>query len=283
MIYVSTSCVKGEYIKDTIVKYAHAGIKNIELSGGTKYYKELEDDIYKLKKQYGLNYACHAYFPPPIEDFVINLASCNDDIYIKSIKYYEHCIEMLKRLEINTLSIHAGFIVEILPENIGRTLNCQVIYPKEKAYNRFVKAYNHINDLCKENDICLYLENNVLSEQNYKIFGYKNFLMMTDCNSIKDMKDKLKFNLLLDLAHLNVSSNSLGLDFCMQAKELLDMAKWIHLSENDGVIDQHKLFDKKDNSKILSLYKKYKRNDINVTLETKGEIEQIIQCIDLLR
>jgi len=282
MIFVSTACLKGMYIADIITNYANAGIKNIELSGGTKYYKELESDLYKLKKLYNLNYACHAYFPPPVEDFVINLASCNDQIYTKSIKYYENCVEMLKRLEIKTLSIHAGFLVEINSQEIGGKLNKKIIYPKTKSYDRFICAYNHINDICRKEGISLYLENNVLSEENYKAFGECNYLMMTDCCSIMDIKDKLQFNLLLDLAHLNVSSNALKLDYETEVKKLLDIAKWVHLSENNGIVDQHRPF-RDNNSKILSMYKKYKKDSINVTLETKGEIKDIIQSINLIR
>ena len=112
MIYVSSSCVKKKRIDDVIKHLADAGIKNIELSGGTDYYDGIEDDLKSLKDVYDLNYACHAYFPPHKKPFVINLASCNDKIYQQSINHYVDCIDMLKRIGCNILSIHAGFLIE---------------------------------------------------------------------------------------------------------------------------------------------------------------------------
>ena len=45
MIFVSTGCVKAKKIKDAISQLAKAGFKNIELSGGTKYYTDYENDL----------------------------------------------------------------------------------------------------------------------------------------------------------------------------------------------------------------------------------------------
>lgn len=81
MIYVSSTCVRQHNIADVIRRLAGAGIRNIELSGGTDYYDGIEREIGQLQREYNLRYACHAYFPPPEEPFVVNLASCNDRIY----------------------------------------------------------------------------------------------------------------------------------------------------------------------------------------------------------
>ena len=113
MIYVSSSCVKKHNIAGVIQHLAESVIRNIELSGGTDYYDSIEHDLTVLKQKYHLQYACHAYFPPPKIPFVVNLASCNDWIYQQSINHYIHCIEMLKRIDCKILSIHAGFLIEI--------------------------------------------------------------------------------------------------------------------------------------------------------------------------
>lgn len=47
MIYVSSSCLKNKYIVETVRQLAEHGIKNIELSGGTEYYDDLENDLKK--------------------------------------------------------------------------------------------------------------------------------------------------------------------------------------------------------------------------------------------
>ena len=54
MIYVSSSCVKAKRISESVFVLAKKGFKNIELSGGTKPYKELTKDLFDLKKKFDL-------------------------------------------------------------------------------------------------------------------------------------------------------------------------------------------------------------------------------------
>lgn len=280
MIYVSTSCLRKRIISEAICKLAENGIRNIELSGGTDYYGGIEYDLGELKKKYQLRYVCHAYFPPPKDPFVVNLASCNDRIYKKSIEHYEHCIEMMNRLDCKTLSVHAGFLVAINASEIGKKLGGTVVYDENEAYERFCTAFNHISKLCAVNNMRLYLENNVLSTENYQQFDYHNYMMMTDYESIMKMKKKLDFSLLLDLGHLHVSANTLGLDYTAECSALQEYVKWIHISENNGSFDEHKPLIK--NSRILSEFNKLYHADVNVTLETVGSIEDITKSVALI-
>ena len=280
MIYVSSACIRKNNIAQVIYQLAENGIRSIELSGGTDFYNEIEHDIRLLKKKYRLQYACHAYFPPPHTPFVVNLASCNDHIYQQSIEHYENCIELMKRIDCKTLSIHAGFLVEINENEIGKKLTNYILYDEKKAYERFCSAFRYISQLCAENNIELYLENNVLSAENYRQFGCHNYMMMTDYKSIMQMKDRLDFKLLLDLGHLYVSANTLGLDYSEECSALKRYIKWVHISENNGIFDAHKPL-KKD-SKIMKEFYKSNSTDINVTLETVGEIKDIVESVTLV-
>lgn len=280
MIFVSSSCIKKHSIAKVIQQLAENGIRNIELSGGTDYYDSIERDLAVLKRKYNLQYACHAYFPPPETHFVVNLASCNDWIYQQSINHYIHCIEMLKRIDCKILSIHAGFLIEIGTDEIGNKLSNKVIYDENKAYDRFCSAYEHIADLCIENGIVFFLENNVLSLENYTEFDYNNYLMMTDYTSIIRMKKQIDFNLLLDLGHLHVSSNTLGLSYAEECKKLENHIKWLHISENNGISDEHKPL--KSDGEIMSEFGKMNCQNINITLETIGSIEEILSSIVMI-
>lgn len=281
MIYISSACIKKNKISEVIQELAIHNIENIELSGGTDYYNELESDLKQLKRIYNLNYACHAYFPPPQVPFVVNLASCNDQIYQQSINHYVNCIELLKSMDCKVLSIHAGFLVEIGKDEIGKKLNSRVVYDESKAYDRFCTAYEHIAKLCGKNNIDFYLENNVLSAENYQGFDCHNYMMMTDYASIKKMKRQLDFNLLLDLGHLYISANTLGLDYAQECNKLKEYVKWIHMSENNGLCDEHKPL--KINSRITEEFHKMSYPGINVTLETVGSIEEIAESINILK
>lgn len=280
MIYVSSSCIKKNKIAEVIEQFASNNIRNIELSGGTDYYCDLESDLTILRHKYGLQYAFHAYFPPPKIPFVVNLASCNDHIYNSSIEHYVQCIEMMKRLRCSNLSIHAGFLVEIGVNEIGKRLNDRIVYDEDKAYERFCDAYKYIAKICNENGISLYLENNVLSAENYKEFDYHNYMMMTDYDSIMKMKEKLDFNLLLDLGHLYVSAKTLKLNYQQECTMLQQYIKWIHISENNGLLDEHKPL--KEDSAIIGELGKLFRPHINVTLETEGDIQEIIKSIRMV-
>lgn len=282
MIYVSSSCIHKKNIAEVVQLLAENDIRNIELSGGTKYYDELENDLMVLKHRYNLNFACHAYFPPPRNPFVVNLASCNDKIYKQSIEHYIKCIEMLRTLKCKVLSIHAGFLIEIGTDEIGSRLSNRIIYEKDKAYDRFCSAYEKIVELCNKSEIEVFLENNVLSAANYEEFAKHNYLMMTDYASIMAMKSQLKFNLLLDLGHLHVSSKTLGLNYSEECNKLKEYVRWIHISENDGIFDDHKPLIK--DSIILEEFRKiydYYPN-MNVTLETTGNIDEIWKSVKLL-
>lgn len=280
MIYVSSACLKKSNIAQIIEQFAENGIKNVELSGGTDYYPEIVTDLARLKQDYGMHYACHAYFPPPKNPFVVNLAACNDDIYQKSINHYIQCIEVLKYLGCGTLSIHAGFLIEIDTDEIGGKLSDKIVYDEGKAYDRFCSAYQHIAGLCKKNNINFYLENNVLSQENYNEFGGHNYMMMTDYASIMKMQAQLDFDLLLDLGHLHVSSHTLNLNFSQECEKLCQYVKWYHISENNGISDEHRPLV--ENSEILKEFCKMYNPLIDVTLETVGDIEEILRSIHLI-
>lgn len=281
MIYVSSACVRAEKIVDVLHMYSDAGIENIELSGGTVFYSELEDDLQYYAQKKNMNYVCHSYFPPPKKDFVVNLAACNDKIYRQSIDHYKNCIEMLKRMECRVLSIHAGFFVEIAPNEIGRTLSNDVIYDKGKALDRFCSAYQMIDNICKQSGIRLYLENNVLNQDNYERFGMENLLMLTDYEAYKELRSQLEFDLLLDLAHLHVSAKTLNKNYEEQCADFAPYVKWVHMSENNGIVDQHKPLA--EGSEITKMYQKYFNGDIPVTLETNGNVQEILHSIEVLR
>ncbi len=104
---------------------------------------------------------------------------------------------------------------------------------------------------------------------------------MTDCASIMKMKEQLDFNLLLDLGHLRVSANTLGLKYGQECDSLRNYVQWIHVSENNGIYDEHKPLN--GDSKITEEFCKIFCPDVNVTLETVGNIEEILRSMEILK
>ena len=115
---------------------------------------------------------------------------------------------------------------------------------------------------------------------NYLEFGRQNYMMMTDYKSIMKMKGQLEFDLLLDLGHLHVSAETLRLDYRKECDGLKEHAKWLHVSDNNGIFDEHKPLKK--GSAILEQFYKMYHYGLNATLETAGEMEDILSGMRLL-
>jgi sugar phosphate isomerase/epimerase len=237
MIYISSFSVKNKMMKDIIEIFIKNGIKNIELSGGTDWYKDIYNDIFTLKKKFSLNLLIHNYFPPPKEHFVLNLASYDNKIWSKTLEHYRNSIKLAIDLGCPVYGLHAGFFVDPAINEIGKTFEVYKPFEKETSVKKFIEGYNILNNLFG-NTIRLYIENNVISENNFLNYGINPF-MLTCFDEYDELKKQLDFNLLLDLGHLMVSANTLKLDFYHEIGKLINKTDYIHFSGNDFKEDQN--------------------------------------------
>ena len=249
MIYISTSCVKHRKIKDSVEELALNGFKNIELSGGTEYYENFEIDLIKLKSKYNLNYRCHNYFPPPKKHFVLNLASLDDEIFRMSLEHLERAIALSSRLGADKFAFHAGFFIDIKLSEIGKKISRNNLSNKKEAVERFCSAYKIINEQAK--NVSLFIENNVFSKANSDTYGGENPFMMTSFYDYKSLKEKINFNLLLDVAHLKVSTKTLKLNWEDEFENMINVSSYIHVSDNDGFHDLNNQLTKSSNLLIM--------------------------------
>jgi len=271
MLYVSSACVKNEKIKDSVEELARNGFSHIELSGGTKYYDGYEDDLLALQDKYDLSYLVHNYFPPPKEDFILNLASLNDDIYEKTLRHFERTIYLSKKLGLTKFGMHAGFFIDFSMNEVGKDISLTVLNNRDKAIKRFCGGYNYLKK--KAGDVELYIENNVFSQSNARKFQNKNPFMLTDHDGYVELKNYIDFKLLLDAAHLRVSAHSLGLNFAEQLHEMIQVSDYVHLSDNDGLHDQNRCF--REQSDLLNVLKDYDFHNKTVTTEVYGNVSDI--------
>ncbi|WP_320035326.1 TIM barrel protein [Halarcobacter sp.] len=279
MIYVSSSCVKHKKIKNSVEELAQNGFKNIELSGGTEYYDSFENDLLELKEKYDLNFICHNYFPPPKEHFVLNLASLNDEIYQKSFNHLLKSINLSKRLGAQKFGFHAGFFINIKVKDIGKKISKENIFDKDKAIKRFCDSYKKLEK--NTNNLNLYIENNVFSYTNYKTFNKENIFMLTSLNDYEELKSLIDFNLLLDIAHLKVSTRTLELNFEFELKKLLQSSDYIHISDNDSLHDLN--YTIKKNSELMKLLKKQNLKNKTFTLEIYDKLHTIKDAYNILQ
>jgi len=279
MIFISTSCIKAETIRESIISIAEAGFKNIELSGGTKYYAGFESDLLLLKNKYNLNYISHNYFPPPKIPFVINLASSDENIRQKTISHFNRSIKLAKKLDISIIGMHAGFFIDPKPSELGKPISLTKISDRNISTNRFVEGFKELSSM--SNGVKLYIENNVLSLVNYDTYK-QNPLMLTSFNEYIELKKQMDFFFMLDVAHLKVSCNTLGLDFKKEFALFLNETDYLHLSDNNGLSDSNEYI--KQDSSLLNLLKTSKDQICNkiITLEIYEDMTKIKKSYELI-
>jgi sugar phosphate isomerase/epimerase len=277
MIYVSSACVRNKYIKDSVQELVDAGFKNIELSGGTQLYNELTFDLLELKEKYNLNYICHNYFPPPAVPFVLNLASLDNQIHQKSIEHLESSIKLSEVLGAKKFGFHAGFLINIPLEEIGKSIASRKLFNRAESRNRFIESFRRLQE---STSVELYIENNVLSALNYQNFDEIDPFFMTTSLDISSHMEEIDFGLILDVAHLKVSARTLGTSFEKELNQLLPLSNYVHISDNDGESDSNEPLRKK--TEIFELLNKQEWKGKIATLEIYSSIEEIQKSYQLL-
>jgi sugar phosphate isomerase/epimerase len=278
MIYVSSSCVKHNKIKDSVKELATNGFKNIELSGGTVYYEDFEDDLLELKDKYNLNYRCHNYFPPPQKHFVLNLASLNDETFQMSLEHLEKVVALSNRLGADKFAFHAGFFIDIKLNEIGKKLSRDKLFDQHEAVERFCSAYRIIKE--QSEGVSLFIENNVYSRTNAETYGNENPFMMTNFSEYQSLREKIDFNLLLDVAHLKVSTKTLKLNWEYEFENMMYESSYIHISDNDGFHDLNNQLNR--SSSLISMLRNGDTRGKDFTLEIYDNMNAIQKSYEIL-
>ena len=143
-----------------------------------------------------------------------------------------------------------------------------------EGINLFKEAWDILNDEAGD-EVKLYIENNVYSNSNFSTFSKNCPLLLVDSNGYMELKEKIDLKLLLDVAHLKVSVNTLNLDLFQELTTLLPISDYIHLSDNDGLHDQNKSIAK--NSSLLSTINKFSLKNKCITLEIYENIDEILK------
>ena len=252
------------------------GVSEIELSGG-----EFEPDWRQVVDSFpNVNFAIHNYFPPPLEPFVLNLASRNEQILRRSREFCLQGLQLSNALGQSYYTFHAGFRFDPAPESLGQELvgDLSQNSPWESESN-FVESIEILLEAAKPLGTTLLVENNVITMQNAERWG-RECLMWTHSAEILEFLTSRSFDglgLLLDVGHLKVSSKTLGLDFEKELETLAGIAQGLHLHSNDGFVDSHgaPIFNRNTWNLIRSCPAEY------VTYEVKQE--QISETIALVR
>lgn len=240
MIYLSTGGFHENTFLEVASKFDESLVKGLELSSG-KYTDSLLSDLDSVNNRFSI--ALHNYFPVPKEPFVFNLASCNPEILVKSMQHAKNAITLSAKFGCPFYSFHAGYLLDPKVDELGKTIKEKKLLDRNVGLKQFIKNVNELACYAKELNVELLIENNVLSKNNYNSFK-TNPLLMVDAIETEQIFNEVKDNvhLLIDVAHLKVSANSLG--FCPNdyLRTFKSITHGYHLSDNDGTEDSNQPF-----------------------------------------
>ena len=104
--------------------------------------------------------------------------------------------------------------------------------------------------------------------------------MVTNFNEYKSLKEKIDFNLLLDVAHLKVSAKTLGLNLEDEFENMIDLSNYIHVSDNDGFHDLNNQLTK--SSSLVSMLRQANTKNKDFTLEIYDKMDAIKISYEIL-
>lgn len=271
-IFVSSSGINIKDVELNITYLAENGIKKIELSGGCSYNKNIIYKLKKLRKKYNLEYMVHNYFPPPRNNFVLNIGSCNNLHYRNTIQFYKKTIDLCRSLGVKNYGIHSGFLIDIKSSELGNKIKKRKLYPRNQSIERLAQGYKALTKYSK-NKVALYLENNVITKNNLEEYK-ENPLLFTSFSDYLNLKKRFNFKILLDIAHLKVSAKTLGNDFIKEVKKFKKYVNYVHISGNNSLQDQNNSIH--NDKKIKEAIKNLVNADI-FTLEVYENIKLILK------
>ncbi|GAD02760.1 TIM barrel protein [Agarivorans albus] len=240
MIYMSTGGFHEKTFLETSKLLNNGTIRGLELSAG-RYSSSLNDDLSEVSKNFSI--ALHNYFPVPKEPFVFNLASCDKAIISKSLSHAKQAIDLTAEYGSKYYSFHAGYLLDPAASELGRSINKRRLIERATGLDNFVSNVVFLANYAESRGVELLIENNVLSQANYSQFN-TNPLLMVDSEETEMVFDCVPNNvgLLIDVAHLKVSANTLGFDPINYLDRFNKITKAYHISDNNGLEDSNEVF-----------------------------------------
>ena len=238
----------GAYINSTVEKAVAdslgSDVYNIELSSGARHESEDIIEYVNMQKKLDMRFVVHNYFPVPSTPFVLNLASNNPELRSRSIAHCQTAIDITAAIDAPFYSLHSGFCIDPSPDSLGTKLT-----GKSQARNTglriFIESLEQVAEYAAKKGVSILIENNVVTRANLK--NGKNDLLLgvtaDELNYIFESVDADNLGLLLDVAHLKVSANTLGFSAEETVAKLASKIFCCHLSDNNGLVDSNQKVD----------------------------------------
>ena len=262
-------------------------MKRIEVSAPHQY-QSIED----LKKtlvefrEIGCEITLHNYFPAPRDEFILNIAS-HDKIEIQKAKtLVTNALELSCSIGSPLYGIHPGYLSQATKVEQGNFVFENKVSSYSNALDNAVTFICNFASQFKRKRVKLLIENLFPGPDN-------NHSLCCTFDEIWEfmMQAPEGVGLLLDLGHLNVSSKIMGFDrdlFLYKYLEAFaDKVFEVHLSENNGILDEHLAI--KEKSWQLSAIKLIEQTRIENDVERiyciearNSSLQELKHSIDLI-
>jgi sugar phosphate isomerase/epimerase len=255
MIYLSTGGFTQNTFLETTELFSNDIVKAFELSAG-KYTSELMAGLSNVQTRF--DFTLHNYFPVPEEPFVFNLASLNEDILKQSLEHAKKAIELTAKHGCIYYSFHAGYLLDPQPSELGRKIQRKKLNSRSDGLIQFIQNVKELAIYAAKHGVILLIENNVISKNNFDSFDC-NPLLMAEAIETEEIFSQMPKNvkLLIDVAHLKVSANTLKFDPVEYLNDFSDITAAYHISDNNGLEDSNEPFS------ADSWFVKHIRKDLN--------------------
>jgi sugar phosphate isomerase/epimerase len=244
-VFVSTTSFRTRDLPQIFALCDAHGIDAVELSVAESWSFDL---LRREKARRRL--LAHNYFPPPAEPFLLNLASQDPENLRRSIEHCHAALDLSAELGAPIYAAHGGFGVDLAPGILGNpeaqaSLPESAFRPYERIYATLVDAVRDLCSYAAARGVRFLIENNVLSPLN-GVAGRKLIPMAHPQELLRLVRDVNEpgFGLLIDVGHANVSATALDFDREDFFTTLEPHIAAFHLSDNDGIRDQNRPFDK---------------------------------------
>lgn len=238
-IFLSSIAFKSKSDIESIIQFSKKNKIKIEFSSGLSYQKNASEKLIKS----GLDCLIHNYFPAPKIPFVLNLASLDDKIRLRSVNHCLNGLLISSKLNSPFYSAHSGFCLNFKPSELGRKLSFNdknISLSKSKYF--FLESLETIVRFAEKVQVRFLIENNVIIKEN--LIGKINPLLGCSSKELVEYMDVLKskyLGVLLDTAHLKVSSKTLSLNIDKEINILEPYIFAIHHSDNNGYFDSNNM------------------------------------------
>lgn len=214
-----------------------SGIQAVELGSNHCY----EED-YRYLNNYDFQYLVHNYFPIPKDSFILNIASFNPGIRLRSIKHIKKAIDFCSEVGANLYTFHPGFLTD--PDGANKSNNNYDFQWDEKQlqntnYETAKKyMYYALDEAAKyaqskkiniaiETEGSLNKKDHLLMQQPAE---YEEFMANYSASNI---------GINLNIGHLNLAANAFNFNRQNFVDLIHNYIVAMELSHNDGKEDNH--------------------------------------------